>query len=102
MDAVKRRMALRRDRAVVFQWRIGIMSEDVDQLKLHETESKAPRVERAQEGQDADTTAMHARYDGECSESQPVELCSLMEDVLVLGDVWNGESQVFGRRKQIT
>ena len=36
-------------------------------------ESSAPRVGRAQEGQDAETTAMRTRTDGECSDFIPVE-----------------------------
>ena len=69
------------------------MGDDMGQQKLQETEqrrevtggqeSRAPRVERAQEGRDAEVTAMHARDDGECSESQPVEMISPMEDVSV-------------------
>ena len=54
------------------------LGDDMGQQKLQETEqrrevtggqeSRAPRVERPQEGRDAELTAMHARDDGECSE----------------------------------
>ena len=42
---------------------------------------RAPKVERSQDGQDVEMTAMHAGSDGECSESPPVEASSQVEDV---------------------
>ena len=46
-------------------------------------ESGAPRVERAQEGQDAEITAMRARRGSGCSSFMLVEMSSWMEDVSV-------------------
>ena len=46
-------------------------------------ESRAPTVERGQEGRDAEVTATHARDEGECSEFHPVESNSPVEVVSV-------------------
>ena len=78
------------------------MSHDVSLQKLQETkqrrttdghptsarvtggpQSRAPRVERAQEGRDAEMTGMHARDDGDCSDFRPVGVSSGMDDVSV-------------------
>ena len=69
------------------------MSDGMGQQKLQGTEqrrevtggqeSRAPTVERAQEGRDAEVTAMHASDEGESSEFRPVEANSLMEVVSV-------------------
>ena len=69
------------------------MSHEMGQQKLQGTEqrrevtggqeSRAPTVERAQEGPDAEVTAMHARDAGECSESRLVEADSWVEVVSV-------------------
>ena len=71
------------------------MSDDMGQQKLHELkqrretrvtggqESSAPRIERVQEGQDAEVTATCAKRHGEYSEVTPVGTSRRMEDVVV-------------------
>ena len=92
--------AARRSHNEGCQWCFGCrdcleqaMSDGMDQQKLQGTEqrrevtggqeSRAPTVERAQEGRDAEVTAMHARDEGACSEFQPVEANSRVEVVSV-------------------